>query len=191
MTHDEFVRLYDKTLTHGWVSSKDPNKAAEQKQREKEYNAEYYQKNKSRWPLYKAKADIEVAAADKADELLRRGKFTRKIHEFQIRSRTAGDYIVDEFINSAKKNAGASDVEIAAEQVMRTAEREAIRAIDAGKRMMDRLSGKSEAEVILNDLSRKAERTIEKAKPVVTEILNAFGTLANVSITAVENILNL
>lgn len=49
MTHDEFMLMYDKSLRHGWVTSRDSNKAAQQKQREKEYNAQYYQKHKDKW----------------------------------------------------------------------------------------------------------------------------------------------
>lgn len=43
MTNDEFKSLYHDALRHGWVTSKDPTKAAEQKKKEKAYNAEYYQ----------------------------------------------------------------------------------------------------------------------------------------------------
>lgn len=49
MTHEEFMRLYDNSLQHGWVTSKDSATAARQKQREREYNREYYQKHKSMW----------------------------------------------------------------------------------------------------------------------------------------------
>ena len=47
MTHDEFMKTYSNSLYHEWATSKDPNKYAEQKKREKEYNAEYYQKHKN------------------------------------------------------------------------------------------------------------------------------------------------
>ena len=49
MTHDEFMKTYSNSLYHEWATSKDPNKYAEQKKREKEYNAEYYRKHKEKW----------------------------------------------------------------------------------------------------------------------------------------------
>lgn len=43
MTNEQFMKMYDNYLLHaGHVYSKDPAKYAEQKQREKEYNAWYY-----------------------------------------------------------------------------------------------------------------------------------------------------
>lgn len=49
MTHDEFIVMYDDALRHSWVTSKDPNKAAQQKKREKEYNRDYYHKHSKKW----------------------------------------------------------------------------------------------------------------------------------------------
>lgn len=49
MTHEEFKIMYDKSLQHGWVSSKDPNKAKQQKKREREYNANYYRLHSDKW----------------------------------------------------------------------------------------------------------------------------------------------
>jgi len=49
LTHEEFMTLYDDSLKHGWVTSKISSIAAKQKQREKEYNQQYYQKHSRRW----------------------------------------------------------------------------------------------------------------------------------------------
>lgn len=49
MTHEEFMNLYDDSLRHGWVTSKIASIAAKQKERERQYNHEYYQKHSERW----------------------------------------------------------------------------------------------------------------------------------------------
>lgn len=49
MTHEEFMRLYDSSLQHGWVTSRDSAPAARQKEREREYNRQYYQQHKDKW----------------------------------------------------------------------------------------------------------------------------------------------
>lgn len=59
MTNEEFKSLY-----HGWVTSKDPTKAAKQRAREKEYNAEYYQKHKEKLKSLQEKPGIEYEVND-------------------------------------------------------------------------------------------------------------------------------
>lgn len=49
MTHEEFMTIYDRSLRHAWATSKDPDKYAQQKKKEKEYNAKYYQEHKEKW----------------------------------------------------------------------------------------------------------------------------------------------
>lgn len=49
MNNEEFKSLYHDALRHGWVTSKDPAKAAKQKKREKEYNQDYYRKHSREW----------------------------------------------------------------------------------------------------------------------------------------------
>lgn len=46
MSHEEFMNDYGNYLEHKWVSSKDKAKAAEQKKREQEYNAQYYREHR-------------------------------------------------------------------------------------------------------------------------------------------------
>lgn len=62
MAHEEFLNLYDNSLKHGWVSSKDPQKAKEQKQREKEYNAEYYNKHSNLWKKHRGVSALSRGA---------------------------------------------------------------------------------------------------------------------------------
>lgn len=47
--HEEFMRMYGNSLSHGWVSSKIASIAAKQKQREKEYNRNYYKMHSDKW----------------------------------------------------------------------------------------------------------------------------------------------
>lgn len=49
MTHKEFMLMYDESLRHGWVTSKIASVAAKQKEREKEYNANYYRLHSDKW----------------------------------------------------------------------------------------------------------------------------------------------
>lgn len=41
--------MYDESLRHGWVTSKIASVAAKQKEREKEYNANYYRLHSDKW----------------------------------------------------------------------------------------------------------------------------------------------
>lgn len=49
MTHEEFMNLYDDSLRHGWVTSKIASIAAKQKEREREYNKNYYRLHSDKW----------------------------------------------------------------------------------------------------------------------------------------------
>ena len=49
MTNEQFKEIYDNSLYHAWVTSKDATKAAEQKRKQQEYNRKYYQNNKDKW----------------------------------------------------------------------------------------------------------------------------------------------
>lgn len=49
MTHEEFKAAYDDILRHGWVTSTVASIRDKQKQREKEYNRDYYRKHSYKW----------------------------------------------------------------------------------------------------------------------------------------------
>lgn len=47
MTNEEFKKTYHNALRHGWVSSDDEAIRQKQKEREREYNRQYYEKHKN------------------------------------------------------------------------------------------------------------------------------------------------
>ena len=47
MTNEQFQKIYSNCLMHAWATSKDPTKYAQQKQKEKEYNHQYYESHKN------------------------------------------------------------------------------------------------------------------------------------------------
>lgn len=49
MTRKDFVLMYDESLRHGWVTSKIASVAAKQKEREQEYNRNYYRNHSDKW----------------------------------------------------------------------------------------------------------------------------------------------
>jgi hypothetical protein len=57
-------------LQHGWVSSKDPNKASEQKQKEREYNRKYYSRHSDKWKTKYSKVDIYGMRAGNTDKYI-------------------------------------------------------------------------------------------------------------------------
>ena len=173
MTHEEFMNMYNDELRHGWVTSKDSSVAAKQKQREKEYNHQYYLKNKDKWSATDSfdKADVEVARA--ADKLAGRSDLEIDVHTLQIKARKAVDKISDALYLMKAEKAGASSTTANLLLGERIAERDARRAKEAGQRAIDRLNGANELEVAINHMGRKASKIIEKAKPYVNKIIGA------------------
>lgn len=49
MTNEEFMSMYEDSLRHGWVTSKIESIRKRQKEREKQYNREYYQQHSEKW----------------------------------------------------------------------------------------------------------------------------------------------
>lgn len=49
MTREEFMTIYNDSLRHAWATSKNPETYKKQKEKEKEYNAKYYQEHKDKW----------------------------------------------------------------------------------------------------------------------------------------------
>lgn len=49
MTNEEFLEMYDDYLQHGWVTSKIAAIAARQKERERQYNKNYYRLHSDKW----------------------------------------------------------------------------------------------------------------------------------------------
>ena len=85
MTNEEFKFLY-----HGWVTSKDPAKAAKQRAREKEYNAEYYQKHKEKWST------------------LRTGPKVKYDKPIGPKNKVSNEYLAELAYNSKKNSYGVS-----------------------------------------------------------------------------------
>lgn len=49
MTNEEFMSMYEDSLRHGWVTSKIEAIRKKQKEREKQYNREYYRQHSEKW----------------------------------------------------------------------------------------------------------------------------------------------
>ena len=49
MTNEQFLEMYDDYLEHGWVTSKIAAIAARQKERERQYNKNYYRLHSDKW----------------------------------------------------------------------------------------------------------------------------------------------
>ncbi len=89
MTNEQFKEIYDNSLYHAWVTSKDATKAAEQKRKQQEYNRKYYQNNKDKWHKETENQGLGTGTTGKTYKF--RDERDRKENASAIARQAAGD----------------------------------------------------------------------------------------------------
>lgn len=177
LTHEEFMNLYDDSLRHGWVTSKDSAVAAKQKEREREYNHEYYQKHKDKWKTYQDNFNTGM------DEL--RGTNKRQAANLptdQLRARESAGMNNAIRSEAAASRSGKRKVERIlnrASKSIRDAIKDAPRTLETGKRlvhdMIDILTGKGSSrektQLELNRYQKVASGGRSRQSSVSDEVL--------------------
>lgn len=183
MTHDEFVAMYNDALRHGWVTSKDPSKASQQKKREKEYNADYYRKHSDKWrKKYMHKSDFDkdsqfykTKRMNEDDALTNLGLYTNLGEDpygwMRQRYLTADD--IRDYLN------GKSDIENIRDSNGRILDKSSVQNMyDSTLRRVNNYNNPSKLASEAKDKASRQARDLRQGIKSREEYINAIGGIA-------------
>lgn len=164
MTHEEFMNLYNNQLKHGWVSSKDPQKAKEQKQREKEYNKEYYNQHSNAWKKYRG-----ISKYSKGDEV------TMYTNNYILDDRLpSNDEIIGYAVSRTRRRGNETSSELASKGQMESSARN--RSINQSMKYYTKIRGTidkivDKADIAVEQVRRNINNLSSRASRFINNLL--------------------